>query len=317
MSSTHSPYYFNGTYGQSARSRDYSRCVGYVPRWTKPRRTRKPSRDISWKRNTEKWDETARLLLGTGSIYDPRSILGLLLGVVCLFLLAGAPLLYILRPALENVHRRAIDRARRERRLNAPENPLKHKRFDSFNPPPAPETLRSLWASRNNSHEAALAFGSALNDLEATVDNRSISSGPDRWRGRRPGLKGWLRDNCPDIAAHYAVALRLKRTAQRLRDASEMTDPCPPEWLLPHSSKPVSETFAVVSRLLPAAYRYEIRQHPVRWIYHRYKTRDQENLVPLDFLRSRNLAAALLDEFSSSLSKLDSRLRFLLGLCGA
>ncbi len=306
------PFYGHG-YGQSAASRAYSR-TGYVPLWTKPRRTRKAAPKPSRTWDNEDAEETIRFLLGKGSIFDPRGLLFLPVLFLCLVAATGGVLLSILRPLILNAHRRALDRARAEFRRNPPENPYKHKHFTSFNPPPSPETLLTLWARRAESHEAALAFGSALNDLEATVDNRSISIGPNNWRGRRPGLKGWLLEHCPDIAGHYATALRLKRTAQHLRDASEMTEPCPPDWLLPLPAIRTVDAASRIHRLLPCAYRYETPRKPVRWIYHHRKTRDNEEQVRIRYYRSRYLAAELLKKFSDSLTRLDEHLRFLLDL---
>ncbi len=306
------PSYGHG-YGQSAASRAYSRS-GYVPQWTKPRHSRKTISRVSWKNDDEKADEMVRILLGTGSIYDPRGLLFLPVLFLCLVAATGGILLEIFRPLILAAHRRALDHARSELRRTPTENPYKHKKFESFNPPPSPEALLELWIHRKDSRETALAFGSALNDLEATIDNRSISTGPNCWRGRRPGLKGWLRENCPDVAAHYDVALRLKRIAQHLRDASEITDPCPPDWLLPHPGTSTVQAAATIHRRLPFAYRHKTPHSPSRWIYHRHKTTGNAEKVRIRYYRSRLLSANLLAESSNSLTRLENLLRFLLGL---
>ncbi len=217
----------------------------------------------------------------------------------------------------ERALRRAIKEAEakeRETQELPRENPWRHKVVRSFNPPPTPEALLELWSSRKDSHEAALAFGSALNDLEASVNNRSIPVGHKHFRGRNPGIKGWLREHCPDIAAHYSAALYLKRIAQHLRDSSAMTDPCPPEWLLPHSAMNTAEAAARVHKDLPFAYRYLFRSSPPIWVYHPVRRRTDEKLVQIRFDVSRALASEHLAACPTSLARLEARLRLFVGL---
>ncbi len=201
-----------------------------------------------------------------------------------------------------------------------PVNPRRHVLRTSLNEPPSPEALLALWNRRKDSLESAVSFGSALNDLEARVNNRSIRTAGGLYRGRNPGIKGWLRDHCPEIHRHYQTALQLKRLAQRLRDASEIVQPCPTEWLLPHSTMPLHLAAKTVQKNIPCCFRLRYAP-PERVLAKRLFTACRPGVVydrvPVDFEKSRRLVADLLATWAPSPGRLYKHLQFLLGYAGS
>ena len=45
--------------------------------------------------------------------------------------------------------------------------------------------------------------------------------------GRNAGVKGWLRDNLPELYAHYSMVIRYKAAAKKLRQIVGLADPTP------------------------------------------------------------------------------------------
>ena len=64
------------------------------------------------------------------------------------------------------------------------------------------------------------------------VDSSLIRDGDGEIVGRRPGLKGWLRANCPRLMPHYGSLMRFRRLAAAFREEHGMSDPVPAEALL-------------------------------------------------------------------------------------
>ncbi len=103
----------------------------------------------------------------------------------------------------------------------------------SLNPPPSPEELLAQWHKTRDSVEDALRFGAMLLDLEPAVDNGLVidhEEGCGRIRGRKPGIKGWLADHCPQIG--YKTAMRYKAFAQKAREIAGLEAPVPASWAL-------------------------------------------------------------------------------------
>ena len=103
----------------------------------------------------------------------------------------------------------------------------------SLNPPPSPEDLLAQWHKTRDSVEDALRFGAMLLDLEPAVDNGLVidhEEGCGRIRGRKPGIKGWLADHCPQIG--YKTAMRYKVLAQKAREIAGLEAPVPASWAL-------------------------------------------------------------------------------------
>jgi hypothetical protein len=107
----------------------------------------------------------------------------------------------------------------------------------SLNPPPSPEAVLKQWYQTRDSVEEVLRFGAMLLDLEPAVDNGLVidhEDGSGRIRGRKPGIRGWLADHCPQIG--YKTAMRYKALAQKAREVAGLEAPVPASWALPSES---------------------------------------------------------------------------------
>jgi hypothetical protein len=107
----------------------------------------------------------------------------------------------------------------------------------SLNPPPSPEAVLEQWYKTRDAVEEVLRFGAMLLDLEPSVDNGLVidhEDGSGRIRGRKPGIKGWLADHCPQIG--YKSAMRYKGLAQKAREVAGLEAPVPASWALPSES---------------------------------------------------------------------------------
>lgn len=92
---------------------------------------------------------------------------------------------------------------------------------------PKPEELLAQYAMAGTGVREALRFGSMLCDLEAYCDNSLLRNADGEIVGRNPGVKGWIRENCPELLPHYKNAMRYKGLAEKFRQASEAADPVP------------------------------------------------------------------------------------------
>ena len=132
--------------------------------------------------------------------------------------------------AAENERRRAL--AAERRRI--------HTRTTT-NPCPPREAVREAWNRRRDSHEAAIRFGSILEDLECYLDNSLRRDESGVIVGRNPGIKGWLRDNLPEISEKYTTAMRYKAAAKKLKQVVELSDPTPADVVLPPGAEDGTE----------------------------------------------------------------------------
>ncbi len=121
----------------------------------------------------------------------------------------------IRRPYLERVQ--AASRAMRRK--------LRATRRKSTRQPPTPEALESAWAKAHTSLEWRLRLGSMLADLEPIVDQSYIRDADGTIVGRKAGIRGWLRQNCPVLAQHYKTAMGYKAIANRFRLAIGLREP--------------------------------------------------------------------------------------------
>ena len=104
----------------------------------------------------------------------------------------------------------------------------------SVNAPPTAATLLEQYgkARGRGRVEEKIRLGSMLLDAEASVDSSLIRDEGGEIVGRKPGLRGWLADNCPALLPHYGALLGYRRLAAELREAHEVGDPCPAALLL-------------------------------------------------------------------------------------
>ena len=104
-------------------------------------------------------------------------------------------------------------------------------------PRPTPEQVLEAWRRRKESKEAMIRLGGMLHDLECFVDNRLRFSESGEVVGRNGGIRGWLRDNLPELYGRYKTLMRYKAMAIHLRQATETKDPTPTDAVL-HPSHP-------------------------------------------------------------------------------
>ena len=83
------------------------------------------------------------------------------------------------------------------------------------------------WRHVRDSKEALIRFGSMIQDLECYEDNSLRFDGSGRIVGRNAGLKGWLRENAPELAPHYTPVIRYKAAAKKLQQIVGLSDPIP------------------------------------------------------------------------------------------
>ena len=124
--------------------------------------------------------------------------------------------------AAENERRRALAAERRKIRARTTTNAC-----------PTRESVLETWNRRRDSHEAAIRFGSLLEDLECYLDNSLRRDEHGVIVGRNPGVKGWLCDNIPEILDKYTTAMRYKAAAKKLKQVAELADPTPADVVLP------------------------------------------------------------------------------------
>ena len=116
------------------------------------------------------------------------------------------------------------ERMRRERLAN--ERRRVRDRF-TLNPCPEPGALLAQYAKARGDAREAVRFGSMLCDLEAYCDSSLVRNDDGEIVGRNPGVRGWLRRHCPELAAHYSNAMRYKGLAEKFRQAAGVGDPVP------------------------------------------------------------------------------------------
>lgn len=99
--------------------------------------------------------------------------------------------------------------------------------------PPAPSVLMTAW-DRSRVHGAVkekLVLGSMMALVEAVIDHdlkRDISG---EIVGRNPGVRGWLKANCPELLPHYKSLMHYKAMADKEQLICGLSDPYPAEVL--------------------------------------------------------------------------------------
>jgi len=100
------------------------------------------------------------------------------------------------------------------------------------NPCPTREEILEAWTKRQDSHAAAVRFGSMVHDLECYVDNSLLRDEAGTIVGRRGGVKAWLQENIPALYVRYTTVMRYKAMAKKLRQVVGLADPVPAEAVL-------------------------------------------------------------------------------------
>ena len=118
--------------------------------------------------------------------------------------------------AAEKARRRAMAAERRRVKRRTTESPC-----------PTAEEILEAWRHARDSKEALVRFGSMMQDLECYVDNSLRMDGRGRIVGRSSGVKGWLRERLPELAARYSSVMRYKAAAKKLRQIVGLSDPTP------------------------------------------------------------------------------------------
>ena len=92
---------------------------------------------------------------------------------------------------------------------------LRIRRKTSVEAPPEPEAVRAAWEASRRSLAGKLLAGTLLSNLEPVVDQSYIRDADGTVVGRRPGIKGWLAANCPDMLPHYKALMSYKALADK------------------------------------------------------------------------------------------------------
>ena len=117
------------------------------------------------------------------------------------------------------------------RRRMAAERRKANRRYTTA-PAPTPEALLAAWEARKESREAMIRLGGMLQDLECYVDNCLKIDESGAVVGRNGGIRGWIRENLPELTPKYKTLMRYKALAIRLRQATDTRDPTPTSALL-------------------------------------------------------------------------------------
>ena len=93
--------------------------------------------------------------------------------------------------------------AEKARRQAMAEERRRMSRRTTTSPCPTREALLDAWRHVRDSKESLVRFGSMMQDLECYVDNSLRFDEYGRIVGRNAGVKGWLRENLPELAEQY------------------------------------------------------------------------------------------------------------------
>ena len=121
-----------------------------------------------------------------------------------------------------------VERLRREKLARA-RRKIRQRR--TLNACPTKEELEAQFAKAKSSPREMIRFGSMICDLECYVDNSLVRNECGEIIGRKPGIRGWLNENCPRLGAKYKTLMRYKTMAEKLKQAVGVTDPIPAAML--------------------------------------------------------------------------------------
>lgn len=121
-----------------------------------------------------------------------------------------------------------------ERRRARKGAPIRRLCSRSLLAPPDPAMIIAGWKATRGHGKVAekIRLGSLLLDAESSVDSSLIRDRNGEIVGRKPGLKGWLETNCPQLMPHYGSLMRFRRLAAAFREEHGIGDPVPATALL-------------------------------------------------------------------------------------
>lgn len=107
--------------------------------------------------------------------------------------------------------------------------PARYKLLDC----PTPEAVLAQWTKiqRRRNVLEALRFGAMLLNVSQYVDCSPIYGRGKHIVARNPGLKGWLRSECPGIT--YVTAMSYRKLAEISCKAIHLPEFIPLDWVLP------------------------------------------------------------------------------------
>ncbi len=111
----------------------------------------------------------------------------------------------------------------RRRRLAAERRRVSRRATSA--PMPTPEEVLAAWNARKESREAMVRLGGMLHDLECYVDNCLRFDESGEVIGRNGGIRGWLKENLPELSPNYKTLMRYKAMADKFRRACGLGDP--------------------------------------------------------------------------------------------
>ena len=96
---------------------------------------------------------------------------------------------------------------------------LRRRRTECVRGEPKPEQLLAAWEESRTSLAGKLRLGALLSEIEPHVDQSLIRDEGGHIVGRRPGILGWLRWNCPELVPHYKAIMAYKALADKVQMA--------------------------------------------------------------------------------------------------
>ena len=96
---------------------------------------------------------------------------------------------------------------------------LRRRRTECVRGEPTPEQLLAAWEESRTSLAGKLRLGALLSEIEPHVDQSLIRDEAGHIVGRRPGILGWLRWNCPELVPHYKAVMAYKALADKVQMA--------------------------------------------------------------------------------------------------
>ena len=124
-------------------------------------------------------------------------------------------------------------------------------------PPPTPAEIQYAWDNRKRSKKMMLHLGALLVNLSCFVDSCLRFDENGNVIGRNGGIRGWLKENLPDLHCKYKTLMRYKEMAEKLRQATDTHDPTPTAALFVKPHPIVAEilaakdnTFVAIQRVI-------------------------------------------------------------------